>query len=92
MDEAIEDLVLAPFRDIVAQATAALHNAGGDDEDSGTMREAAHALLREGERALRRIEPLCWRKVEEFGLAFVDGLKDDGEYKRLSVASIYWVL
>lgn len=79
MDETIEDLVLAPFRDIVAQATAALHNA---DDEGRTMRTAAEALLREGERALRRIEPLCRRKGEECGVAFVDGLKDDGEWKR----------
>lgn len=76
MDEAVEDLVLAPFREIVAQGTAALRNAG----DNEGMRSAAHGLLREGERALRRLEPLCRRTGQEFGGLFVDALKDDGKW------------
>lgn len=83
MDEAVEDLVLAPFREIVAQGTAALSNAdeagGRGGEKESKLRAAAQGLMREGERALRRLEPLCWRRGEEFGGAFVDALKDDGE-------------
>ncbi|CAN8102200.1 unnamed protein product [Discula destructiva] len=83
MDEAVEDLVLAPFRDIVAQGTAALSNAETGGKNDEGMRAAAHGLLREGERALRRIEPLCRRKCEDFGATFVDALKDDAEISRL---------
>lgn len=78
MDEAIGDLILAPFRDIVAQGKFAIVNAaeGGDDE----MLKAAQSLVKEGERALKKIEPLCQRKFEEHGPSFVDAVKDDSMY------------
>lgn len=90
MDDAVEDLVLAPFREIVAQGTAALRIAddeadgsGGGDEEGGMRAAAATALLREGERALRRLEPLCRRKCDEVGGAFVEALRGDADISRL---------
>lgn len=75
MIEAIEDLVLAPFRDIVVKGNLAAKNAddGGNDE----MPKAAQSLVKEGERALKKIEPLCLKKVEEYGISFVDAVKDE---------------
>lgn len=76
MDDAIGDLVLAPFRDIVSQGKAAVENAVHGEDDG--MLKAAQSLVKEGERALKRIEPLCRRKLEEYGPLFVNALKDDG--------------
>jgi hypothetical protein len=72
MDEATA-LVVAPFRDIVDKAKAALDNAG----DNEAMRKASQALVREGERALTRIEPLCQKHVDEYSLNFINALKED---------------
>lgn len=76
MDEAIGDLVLAPFRDIAAQGRIASGKA--DEAGHDGMRTAAQRLMKEGERALRRIEPLCRKKYDDFGATFVAALKDDG--------------
>lgn len=76
MDEAIGDLVLAPFRDIASQGHVALRNAEEGRNDG--MIKAAQSLVKEGDRALKRIESLCLKKYEEFGSAFVNALKDDG--------------
>lgn len=65
MDVTIEALVLALFRHIVAQSTAALRS--------------------EGERSLRRIEPLCRRKGEDFGAASAEGLMHDSECEKCFV-------
>lgn len=81
MDPSIGDLVLAPFRDIVAQGRTASGNA--DEAHNDGMRTAARNLVREGERALKRLEPLCRKKYEDFGAAFVNSLKDDGKDKPL---------
>ncbi|KAI9171064.1 hypothetical protein HJFPF1_00543 [Paramyrothecium foliicola] len=72
MDEA-NALVVAPFRDIVDKGKAALDNAGDND----VMRKAAQALVREGERALKRIDPLCKKQCEEYSSNFINALKED---------------
>lgn len=77
MDESITDLILAPFRDLVAQGRIACGNA--DIANNDGMRTLAQSLVREGERALKRLEPLCQKKYEDFGAVFVNVLKDDGE-------------
>lgn len=76
MDEAIGDLALAPFRDIVAQGRIARGNA--EEASNDGMCIAAQSLVKEGERALKRLEPLCRKKYEDFGDVFAFALKDDG--------------
>jgi hypothetical protein len=79
MDEAVA-LVIAPFRDIVDKGKTALDNAG-DNED---MRKAAQTLVREGERALTRIEPLCKKQFDEYSSNFILALKEEGERSLLT--------
>lgn len=76
MNNVVDDLVLAPFRDIVAHGEAAIRNAenSGDDE----MFKAAQVLMKEGERALKKIEPVCRKGHDEYGSNFVDALIDNG--------------
>ncbi|EON97619.1 putative sh3 domain-containing protein [Phaeoacremonium minimum UCRPA7] len=76
MDEAIGDLVLGPFREIVTQGNTAIENAreAGNEQ----MLKAAQALVKEGERALKKIEPLCRKTFDEFAANFVNALKDNG--------------
>lgn len=77
MDESIRDLILAPFRDIVAQGRIASGHADAVSNDD--MRTVAQNLMKEGERAIKRLEPLCRKKYEDFGVTFVNALKDDGK-------------
>lgn len=77
MDESIRDLILAPFRDLVAQGRIACGNA--DVANNDDMRTMAQSLVREGERALKRLEPLCQKKYSDFGAVFMNALKDDGK-------------
>ncbi|KFA75805.1 hypothetical protein S40288_07786 [Stachybotrys chartarum IBT 40288] len=72
MDEAAE-LVIAPFRDIVEKGKQAVENAG----DNEAMLKAAQSLVREGERALKKIEPLCKKQAEEYRSNFVLALKEN---------------
>lgn len=74
MDE-VSDLVVTPFRDIVEKANAAVGNAG----DNASMLKAAQALLKEGERALKRIEPQCKKMLDEYGANFHNALKDNSK-------------
>jgi hypothetical protein len=75
MDD-IADLVLTPFRDIVEKGRTAVQNAG----DTQPMLKASQALLKEGERALKRIEPLCKKHFDDYGPNFVAALRDNGEF------------
>lgn len=73
MDD-VEDLVVTPFRDIVEKGKTAIGNAG----DNEPMIKAATALVKEGERALRRIEPLCKKHVDDYGSNFIISIKENG--------------
>jgi hypothetical protein len=73
--EVVDDLVLIPFREIVEKGRTAVENAGA----AQPMLKASNALVREGERALKRIEPLCKRHLDEFGGNFVHALKENGK-------------
>lgn len=80
MADEIERLVLSPFREIVEKANTAVENAeAADDESSGPMRKAAQALAKEGERALKKIVPLCDKNYEDYAANFVDAMKEHGE-------------
>lgn len=76
MNKVVDDLVLAPFRDIVAHGEAAINSA----EDSGNveMLRAAQNLVKEGARALKKIEPVCRKGYDQYGSNFVDELMDNG--------------
>lgn len=71
----VADLV-APFRDIVKKGKTAVANAGA----SQPMLAAAQGLVKEGERALRRIEPLCKKHMDDYGLGFVNALMDNDAF------------
>lgn len=83
MDQ-VADLVLTPFRDIVEKGKTALENAGSDHAD---MAKAATTLVREGERALKRIEPQCQHHLDEFSSNFLDALKENGKALQIFLLS-----
>lgn len=73
MDE-VNVLTLKPFRDVVAEANTALENAGENE----VMRKAAKKLLREGDKAVKLIEPQCVKRHTEYGDAFLNALRENG--------------
>ncbi|KAI0386043.1 hypothetical protein F5Y04DRAFT_268710 [Hypomontagnella monticulosa] len=80
MADEVERLAIAPFREIVEKGNVAIENApNADEETSPLMLKAAQNLVREGERALKRIEPLCTKNFEEYGVNFVDAIKENDE-------------
>ncbi|KAI1102179.1 hypothetical protein F4804DRAFT_276775 [Jackrogersella minutella] len=80
MADEVERLAIAPFREIVEKGNTAIGNApNADEETSSLMLKAAQNLVREGERALKRIEPLCTKNFEEYGVNFVDAIKENDE-------------
>lgn len=80
----IDILLLGPFRDVIARAEEAVANAtkqvdhDHDPELCELMLKSSQALLREGERALKRIQPLWNGQVEKYGGAFADGWSQNG--------------
>lgn len=80
-DVHLEHLVLSPFRETVEKARTALRNAeAAEDDATRSMQRAAKGLLGKGERALKKIEPLCERLLDEYGVNFVDAVKENGRY------------
>ncbi|OTA93679.1 hypothetical protein M434DRAFT_30672 [Hypoxylon sp. CO27-5] len=80
MADEIERLAIAPFREIVEKGNVAIGNApNADEETSPLMLKVAQSLVREGERALKRIEPLCTKNFEEYSVNFVDAIKENDE-------------
>lgn len=75
MDDVV-DLVIGPFRDIVDKGREATENAGDDK----TMLKASQSLTKEGERALKKIQPLCRKHLDEYGSNFLDALKENGKF------------
>lgn len=63
-----EALFLQPFGDVVILANAALVNSEADQDSHMTV--AARALLREAERAKRKVEAVWETEVEKNGDAF----------------------
>ncbi|KIH93969.1 sh3 domain containing protein [Sporothrix brasiliensis 5110] len=74
MDEEIDFLLLGPFAEIVEKAQAALDTA--QDVDNQDMAKAAQALLKEGERARKALEPIAKRNLTLYGENFVTALRD----------------
>lgn len=76
MDTEVQDLVLSSFQDVIIKGRTALDNATA--ASALPMQKAAQGLVSNGERALKKIEPLCRRQVEDYGGSFVDALKENG--------------
>ncbi|CAK7270841.1 hypothetical protein SEPCBS119000_004291 [Sporothrix epigloea] len=74
MSEEIDFLLLNPFAEIVEKAQTALDAAQA--ADNVDMLKAAQALLKEGERARKAIEPIAKRQLALYGESFVTALKD----------------
>lgn len=73
--EEIDDLIVTPFKEIADKARQAVENAGDDHPD---MLKVAKSLLKEAERGLKRIEPLCKKHIEDYGSSFTTALKENG--------------
>ncbi|KAL7789060.1 hypothetical protein V8C37DRAFT_418182 [Trichoderma ceciliae] len=87
MDD-VADLVITPFRDIVEKGRTAVQNAG----ERQPMLKAAQTLAKEGERALKRIEPLCKKHFDDYGPNFVAALRDHDDIAqfRLQLTDLLW--
>lgn len=77
-----EVLILGPFKEVIERGKEAVANAGGagdeDVEHSKLMLKAAQGVVREGERALKRLQPLWDSQVEKYGEAFKTGVSQNG--------------
>ncbi|OAA62329.1 RING finger domain-containing protein [Cordyceps fumosorosea ARSEF 2679] len=77
MGDEVDVLALKPFRDVVEHANTALENSGENE----VMRKAAKKLLREGEKAVKLIEPQCTKRHTEYGDNFLNALRENEEIK-----------
>lgn len=79
MAEEVERLVLANFREIVEKGKTAIENVeSAGDQAPAPMLKAAQNLVREGEKALKKIEPVSTNYYEEYGSNFIDAVKENG--------------
>ncbi|GAP87259.1 putative SH3 domain-containing protein [Rosellinia necatrix] len=93
MAEEVERLVLAPFREIVEKGKTAIENVeGAGDEAPEPMLKAAQNLVKEGEKALKRIEPVSTANYEEYGSNFINAIKenDDIAQFRSGLEDLLW--
>ncbi|KAI0020958.1 hypothetical protein F4780DRAFT_305804 [Xylariomycetidae sp. FL0641] len=81
MADEVERLVVAPFKEIVEKGNVAIENAarGASQDVADAMLKAAQSLVKEGERAVKRIEPLCSKAFDDYGSNFVDAIKENDE-------------
>ncbi|KAK3291131.1 uncharacterized protein B0H64DRAFT_420457 [Chaetomium fimeti] len=91
-----EDLFIRPLRDVVAAGNVAATNAPqqspGSADHVDPMSRAAQALIREGERALNKVQ-LVWRdQVSRYGDAFRDLMVQQAsiEKRRLQLEDLLW--
>ncbi|KAH6843444.1 hypothetical protein B0I37DRAFT_217893 [Chaetomium sp. MPI-CAGE-AT-0009] len=95
-----EDLLIRPLRDVVAAGNAALTNAAthaphqspGSADHADPMSRAAQAIIREGERALNKVQ-LVWRdQVSRYGDGFREIMVQQAsiENRRLQLEDLLW--
>ncbi|TGJ84481.1 hypothetical protein E0Z10_g4267 [Xylaria hypoxylon] len=78
MAEEVERLVLAQFREIIEKGKTAIENVeSAGDQAPAPMLKAAQNLVKEGERALKKIEPVSTANYEEYGSNFIDAIKEN---------------
>jgi hypothetical protein len=83
-----EALLIQPFRDVVAVGTTAINNAAAhvsdpshrsaDPDHVDHMSAAAQAVVREGERALKRVQAVWDDHVEKHGDEFRQTMMQQG--------------
>lgn len=75
-----EILILGPFREVVDRGKEAVTNAqdNANAENAKHMLKAAQAVAKEGERALKRLQPLWDGQVDKYGDTFTNALSQDG--------------
>ncbi|KAK4095988.1 hypothetical protein N658DRAFT_437040 [Parathielavia hyrcaniae] len=95
-----EDLLIRPFRDVVAAGTVALTNASthaaqespAPADNADRMARAAQAIVREGERALHKVQ-LVWNdQAGKHGDSFGDMMVQQAsiEKRRLQLEDLLW--
>ncbi|KAM0323665.1 hypothetical protein ACHAQA_008600 [Verticillium albo-atrum] len=79
----VEELIITPFKEVVERGRDAAANAQTVEEDdpevSKQMTKAAQAVVKEGERALKRLQPLWDAHVDKYGEAFREAIRDSDE-------------
>ena len=77
-----DELFLRPFKEVIERGAEAVANAesGIDDADlAERLAKAGRAVVREGERALKRLQPAWESQVEKYGDAFKEAMMQQGE-------------
>lgn len=81
------DIMLGPFREVAERGQEAVANAHDiydeDNESALHMLKAAQAVTKEGQRALKRLQPLWDSQVDKYGVAFTSALSGDGMYSSI---------
>ncbi|KAG8163165.1 hypothetical protein KVR01_007643 [Diaporthe batatas] len=81
-----EELILNPFHEVVERGKEAVANAeraaDQDAELSQVMGKAGVAVVKEGERALKRLQPLWDSQVDKYGDAFKESMGQDAAIEK----------
>ncbi|KZL77971.1 SH3 domain-containing protein [Colletotrichum tofieldiae] len=79
----VEELIILPFREVVERGKEATTNAeeaqNEDPEQAKQMMKFATMITKEGERALKRLQPLWDNQVEKHGDMFKEIIADNDE-------------
>ncbi|KAG7056976.1 SH3 domain-containing protein [Colletotrichum scovillei] len=92
----VEELILAPFREVVERGEESAKNAhDAQDDDPETSREMAKSasmIAKEGQRALKRLQPLWNSQFEKHGDVFKDTIaeNDDLAEKRRALEELLY--
>ncbi|KAH7035429.1 uncharacterized protein B0I36DRAFT_318339 [Microdochium trichocladiopsis] len=93
MADEVERLITAPFKEIVEKGNLAVENSKDAPEDvAKAMLKAAQGLIKEGDRALKKMDPLCERHLADYGANFVIAIKenDDISQHRYELENLLW--
>ena len=78
----VEELFIQPFREIVDRGRQAVEYADDDDdpERAKVLAKAGQSIVKEGERALKKIQPLWDKQVSEHGDTFREAIRKNGMF------------
>lgn len=75
MENDVDELVTLPFQQLLDTAKSALDNVG----DSRDIEVLAQSLVKDIERGMGKIGPICKRNLDQYGQNFLDALRENGE-------------